>query len=160
MVFGWGIIFYCAFEQRELTVPSSLKIPLICNITLRKKIKSAVSIKLCFWPKRKKLQLCCGFVQQRFIDFPGVLCPQVLLHEHVCFTFPILSQGEKRKQCQGNGLAVVLRHNWDDFLVNHLSSHEWKYPSPTQKVGRHKERQGHPCYWLLPLTLETFCEWF
>lgn len=38
VLLGLGIInIYCAFDQRDLTVPPSLKIPFICNITLRKR---------------------------------------------------------------------------------------------------------------------------
>lgn len=54
----WGIInFYSAFDQRELTVSSSLKIPFICKITLRKK-KSTVSSKLSSDQKKKKNDNC------------------------------------------------------------------------------------------------------
>lgn len=93
------------------------------------------------------LWLCPDKLKQRRIHFPGVLCPQVLLHEHVCFNLTILSHGEKQKQCQRSGLAVALPPSWDDFFMNH-PSHERKHPSSTQKVGRQKERQGAPCYCL------------
>lgn len=67
LLLGWGTRnFHCAFDQRALTMPSRLRIPFICKITLKKNNnKSAVLSKLFFWPKRKQWQLCCSFVQTR-----------------------------------------------------------------------------------------------
>lgn len=140
------INFYFAFGQREQTVPSSLKILFICNITFRKKKKICSFKQTVFLTKRKikwqlLLRVCPDKLKQRRIDFPHVLCPQVLLHEHVWFNLTVLSQGEKQKPCQRSGLAVALPLSRDDFLVNQ-QSHEWNYPTPAQKVGRQKERQG------------------
>lgn len=140
---------------------SSLKIPLICKITLRKK-KSAVSSKLFSDQKKKKkittvLWLCPDKLKQRCIDFPSVPCPQVLFHKHVCFNLTIFSQEEKQKQYQRSGLSVVFPHNRYDFLIIH-PSYEQKYPSPTQKAGKAEGKTRSSL--LLTLAVETFCEWF
>lgn len=104
-----------------------------------------------FLTTRKKmatvLWLCPDKLKQRRTDFPGVLCPQLLLHEYICFNLTILSQGKRQEQCQRSGLAVVLSHNGDDFLVNH-SSHEQSTRPQLRRWGSRRKRLGALCYCL------------
>lgn len=87
LLLGWGTRnFHCAFDQRALTMPSSLRIPFICEITLKKKKKKICSFKQTLFLTKKKtmttvLQLCSDTLKQRRIDFSAVLCLQVLLHK-------------------------------------------------------------------------------